>query len=439
MKFLLASSPFLGHVNPVLNVGKTLAQAGHEVVFTSASEFRAAAEACGLRFIVAPPGAAEDMSDIDASFPERKSIPPGPQQLLFDFEKMFCDPIAARYAGLLSILETFPADAIAADSLYGGTFPFLLKKGLNRPAIVHIGFSSFAYHRDDSAPWGPGLPPVQTNSPEGEQYRLIAAEIDAEVWNPIRTYIDDILLQLDADPLPLSFWDSAIALPDLYMHSGSPSVEIPRKDLPESVHCIGVLPSFTNGKLPESAEKLIGTGKKLVVVTQGTVSNIDLTQLLEPTLEALSGREDLVVVATTGGRNLSVLHCQIPENAAVLQYLPLDELMKHASVLVTNGGYGTVCRAFALGVPMVVAGKSEDKAEVAMHVANAGIGINLQTDRPTPAMILESVETLLTTDTYRSHARAVADELAGIDASKNVVRLVEKAVLTRNNLTLANA
>ncbi|WP_345944996.1 nucleotide disphospho-sugar-binding domain-containing protein [Granulicella sp. dw_53] len=175
-----------------------------------------------------------------------------------------------------------------------------------------------------------------------------------------------------------------------------------------------------------------------MVVTQGTVSNIDLTQLVEPSLEALSGQEDLILVATTGGRNLSAVHCEIPENAAVLQYLPLDELMKHAAVLVTNGGYGTVCRAFALGVPMVVAGKSEDKAEVAMHMSNAGIGINLQTDRPTTTSILEAVETILSTDTYRSRSRAVADELAGIDASKNVARLVEETVLAKTGQALAN-
>ncbi|WP_213803147.1 hypothetical protein [Granulicella sp. dw_53] len=261
MKFLLASTPLIGHVNPVLNVGKILVQAGHEVVFTSTEGFRAAAEESGLRFIVAPPGAAEDMSDIDASFPERKALPPGPQQILFDVQKIFCDPVPARYAGLLSILQTFPANAIVVDSLYGGTLPFLLKKGVNGPAIVHLGIGSFMYHRDDSAPFGPGLPPVQPGSLEDEQYKLIAAVIDAEVWNPGRAYMDDILRQLGAAPLPLSFWDSVIALPDLYVQPGSPSVEIPRRDLPDSVHRVGALPSFTNGKLPESIEKLIGTGK----------------------------------------------------------------------------------------------------------------------------------------------------------------------------------
>jgi UDP:flavonoid glycosyltransferase YjiC (YdhE family) len=439
MKFLLASTPLVGHVNPVLNVGRILASAGHEVVFTCAPEYRAAAEACGLKFATAPVGAAEDMSDIDASFPERKSIPPGPQQILFDVKKLFCDPVEARYKGLLSILETFPADAILVDCLYSGTLPFLLNREAKRPAIAHLGIAAFMYHRDDFAPFGPGFPPVEPDSPEAQRYKSVADAMSAELWSPAKTYMNEILRKLGADPLPMSYLDSVIALPDVYMQPGSPSVEIPRKDLPESVHCIGVLPSFTKGALPESAAKLVHTGKKLVVVTQGTLSNIDLTQLLEPALAAFAGREDLVVVATTGGRSLSVLQSEVPENAAVLQYLPLDELMKYASVLVTNGGYGTVSRSFALGVPMVVAGKSEDKAEVAMHVANAGIGINLQTDRATPAAIREAVDAILTTDTYRRRSRAVAAELAGIDAVENILRLMEEAVLAKRRPVYANA
>jgi UDP:flavonoid glycosyltransferase YjiC (YdhE family) len=431
MKFLLASTPLIGHVNPVINVGKMLVEAGHEVVFTSASEFRVPAEEYGLRFVASQAEAATCMSNIDTLFPERQSLRPGPQQMLFAVKKIFCDPIEARYADLLSILETFPADVIVVDCSYGGTLSFLLNKGEKRPAIVHVGIGAFPYHRDDCAPFGPGLPPVQPNSPESEQYRALASAIDSEVWSPAGEYVADILRRLGADPLPMSYLDSLVALPDVYVQPGSPSVEIPRKDLPKSVHCIGVLPSLTQGVLPESAERLIQTGKTVIVVAQDAVSHVDLTQLLEPTLEACSKRKDLVVVATTSGRSRSMLRCEIPENAVVLHDLPIDELLKYATVLVINGSYGTVCRSLFLGVPMVIAGKSEDKAEVAMHVANANIGINLLTGRPTPAAIREAIDTILKTDTYRNRSRAVAEELAGIDTRKTVVHLLEQAVLAR--------
>jgi UDP:flavonoid glycosyltransferase YjiC (YdhE family) len=192
---------------------------------------------------------------------------------------------------------------------------------------------------------------------------------------------------------------------------------------------VGVLPSFTQGVLPESAERLVLSGKRLIVVAQEAVSNLDLTQLLELTLEACSGRKDLVVVATTRGGSLSMLHCNMPENAIELHDRPLDELLRYAAVLVTNGSYGTVCRSLFFGVPMVIAYKSEDKAEVAVHIANASIGINLLTDRPTPAEIREAIDAILDTDTYRTRARTLADELANLGSSETVVLQMEKTAL----------
>ena len=47
--------------------------------------------------------------------------------------------------------------------------------------------------------------------------------------------------------------------------------------------------------------------------------------------------------------------------------------------MVTNGGYGAVQRALIAGVPLVVAGNTEDKPEVAARVECFGAGVNLRT------------------------------------------------------------
>ena len=52
--------------------------------------------------------------------------------------------------------------------------------------------------------------------------------------------------------------------------------------------------------------------------------------------------------------------------------------------MVTNGGYGGVQIALSYGVPLVVAGTTEDKPEVAARVAWSGAGINLKTATPAP-------------------------------------------------------
>ena len=69
------------------------------------------------------------------------------------------------------------------------------------------------------------------------------------------------------------------------------------------------------------------------------------------------------------------------------RFIPHDRLLPHVDVMVTNGGYGGVQQALANGVPLVVAGDSEDKPEVAARVHWSGTGVNLRTGRPSPAMV----------------------------------------------------
>jgi UDP:flavonoid glycosyltransferase YjiC (YdhE family) len=174
----------------------------------------------------------------------------------------------------------------------------------------------------------------------------------------------------------------------------------------------------------------------IIAVTQGTLANHELDQVLQPTFDALADRDDLVVIGTTGGRSVSTLGRALPKNAMVFSYLPWDDVLEHASVFVTNGGYGSVSRALGLGLPIVVAGKGEDKADVAMRVAYAGVGIDLRTDRPTPEALQNAIDAVLKQrSSYKLRAREIADELARIDTPTKIVELLQAAVDARRSVT----
>ncbi|MBN8840324.1 MAG: hypothetical protein J0I25_08990, partial [Sphingomonadales bacterium] len=76
-------------------------------------------------------------------------------------------------------------------------------------------------------------------------------------------------------------------------------------------------------------------------------------------------------------------------------------------VLVTNGGYGGVHYALEHGVPIVVAGRTEDKAEVSARIAWSGVGIDLRSDRPKPRQVGRAVRALLADPRYRERAAAI--------------------------------
>ena len=208
-----------------------------------------------------------------------------------------------------------------------------------------------------------------------------------------------LLDHMNSRRLPTFILDSGL-LADRYIAPTVPEFDYPRSDLPTNVRYVGAVhPGPSQGfRRPPWWSELDGD-RPVVHVTQGTIDNADLGRLLEPTIEALGG-EDVIVVATTGGRDVSELKVPLPMNTYVAEMIPHDLLLPKVDVMVTNGGYGAVQRALSMGVPLVVAGNTEDKPEVAARVAWAGAGVNLKTGTPRPGAVRAAVRRVLSDGRY---------------------------------------
>jgi MGT family glycosyltransferase len=153
--------------------------------------------------------------------------------------------------------------------------------------------------------------------------------------------------------------------------------------------------------------------RKVVLVTQGTIANRDFDELIRPTLVALEAM-DAVVVAVTGRADADI--GTVPANAHVADFIPFDELLPHVDVFVTNGGYGGIQQALRHGVPLVLAGETEDKIEVTARVAHTGAAINLRTGRPHAMTLRTAVQAVLSDPRYGRSARRLQAEYAKHDA-----------------------
>jgi UDP:flavonoid glycosyltransferase YjiC (YdhE family) len=216
-----------------------------------------------------------------------------------------------------------------------------------------------------------------------------------------------------------------ILLPDLYLQLTARAFEYPRAEMLDSIRFVGPLlpPPSADSRPPPWWDDVDKAGS-IVLVTQGTVANEDLGRLVGPTLTALAN-EDLTVIASTGGPPVESIPVALPPNARAGTFLPFDRLLPKVSVVVTNGGYGAVTHALSLGVPLVVAGDSEEKPEVAARVAWAGAGINLGTGRPSVSQIREAVGAVLTKPQYRQRAQALSAAFARHNARDEIAELVE--------------
>jgi UDP:flavonoid glycosyltransferase YjiC (YdhE family) len=158
-----------------------------------------------------------------------------------------------------------------------------------------------------------------------------------------------------------------------------------------------------------------------MVVTQGALANRDLSQLVEPALTGLAGQDVTVVAAL--GREAGALSVPVPPNARVAEFIPFDVLLPKASAYITNGGFGGTQQAIAAGVPVIVAGLTEDKPAVAARVAYHGLGIDLHTGTPAPEDIAAAAETVLKDTTMHDSVRKLAQVYAAHDALSEIERL----------------
>jgi MGT family glycosyltransferase len=418
MKILIASVAAAGHLNPLLSIAALLVESGHDVAVQVHEDLRATVEAAGHRFLSEIPNAQTSPPYFLENYPERMQKSPGMEMIGYDLAHFFARNIAAWSASLKMALYDFQADLILADSTYWGTLPMLVGPRDKRPAIAHLGISVVNVASGKNIPIRPGETPEQRDAELQRRERF--------VLQPVQQAVNAALASLGCPALPCPILEAVTELCDLYLHPGIESFEYP--DANSKVQYIGALPMPAGqSTLPEWWQHLDRT-KRLVLVTQGTAANRDFSQVVAPALVALGGREDVIIIVTTGGQPVESIPVAIPSDARIASFLPYTQIMPEIDLLITNGGYGTVNMAISHGIPIISAGLTEDKEEVSAHVQWSGAGIDLRTNQATPEAIRHAVNEILTQPAYRERAKRLAREFATHDVKAELLGLIERCV-----------
>jgi len=419
MKVLFAASPVVGHVNPLLVAARVLQNAGHETALYTGTQFREKIKSARVQFFPLPADVDYDMRKVDAAFPERARYAPGPEKLLFDLKRVFVDAMPSQFEGLQSALRQFPADLVVHETAFCGVLPLLLGPRSLRPWSAYLGITTLQLPREDGLPFGPGLPPAK-DAAQREQYREIARDMADAVSNPVREHANRILSDLGVPGLTAPLLESMAMLADVILQPCVPGFEFPLRRPPQKLHYIGALMPEGSGDVPPQLREAREAGRTVILVSQGTIANADLGQLVAPVIRAFGDRDDVLLLVTTGGRPLEAIPCRLPANTVASQHLDFSKVLPYVDVLVTFGGYGTVTQALNFGVPMVVAGLSEDKPENGARVAWTGSGIYLRTDNPTIHQVRSAVEYILCEPKYRACAQKMALEFRTFNAAREI-------------------
>lgn len=421
-RIVIGTFPHAGHTNPMLPLAQGLVARGHEVVWNTSAVHRERIEALGARLV--PFEHARDFTEYDPEeFAPGKKLK-GVESLKLALKHVFIDNAPRHMQDLADITRSFQPDLLLIEPAFLGGHWFHEVTGL---PVAILNVLPMELSSRDTAPNGLGLPPDA--SPLGRlRNRALSWAIEHVLFRDVQQHWNAVRVSAG---LPKTGWfQDTAAKCELYMQPTVPSFEYPRSDLIPHAHFIGAMPaSAPRAWMPPAWWNELDGSRPVVHVTQGTVAN-GTPSLIVPTLAGLAD-EDVLVVVTTGGRPIEDMQLgPLPANARVSTFLSYPELLPRTTVMVTNGGYGGTQQALSYGIPLVVAGTTEDKPEVAARVAWSGVGINLKTDAPTPVQVRDAVRVLIHDRRYRERAAALQAEYARYDAVANGVALVERLLAT---------
>lgn len=407
---LLAATATPGHVNPMLAAARLLVAQGHRVLMLCGALFEQRIRAAGADFVPFAPEVDFDYRALERHFPERASLS-GTAQMALALKRFFAAPMARHDSHLRALIAAEKVDLLLVENGFYGVLPLLQQGDGRHLPILMLGVNPVSFSSPDAIFYGPRIPPELRRS-LGELPWL--DEPTRQLQREVQQSFDAALAEAGAPPLTAPFTDVMVTAPDAFLQLSCAGFEYERPELEGVIRYVGpLLPPRMELTPPPWWERL--DERPLVIVSQGTLANVDLGQLLIPAMQGLAG-DELQLLLTTGGRDPARLGAAVPANAIVTEHVPFELALPRAAVLVTNGGYGSVQAALAHGVPLVVAGTGEDKAEVATRVAWSGAGINLHSNEPTADAVAAAVRKLVHEPRYRARARLLADEMAALDA-----------------------
>jgi UDP:flavonoid glycosyltransferase YjiC (YdhE family) len=112
----------------------------------------------------------------------------------------------------------------------------------------------------------------------------------------------------------------------------------------------------------------------------------------------------------------------------MLDKLQYHEIMPFTDIFITNGGFGGVQLALSYGVPLIIAGRTDDKGEVAARIAWSKCGINLKTSSPSPRSICRAVQKILSGKKIKLRAQEIKNFIKKENAPEFACELLEELI-----------
>ncbi|WP_207503592.1 glycosyltransferase [Telluribacter humicola] len=422
LRILFATIPADTHFGPLTNLAVQLSDLGYDVRWYAGGHYGEKVTRLGLHHYPFVKARTVDRDNLKTLFPERSRIKGTIAKLRFDYKELSLLRAPEFVEDLKDIYADWPYDLIVHDADFlGGDF---LREILPVKTVA-IGVAPLA-ESDPSLPaYGLGKQPARSLPGRWMQH-LMRYVVQQVRLKPIDDLYNKLRQQQGLPKAQEFVFDAVIHHADLYLQSGVPGFEYPRRHISLNIRFVGAILPYTRGRKRAYEHTFRALqARRVVLVTQETTEK-DIEKLLVPTLKAYREEPSTLVIATTGGYGTEELRNRFPQDNFIIEdHIDFDTVMPYVSVFVTNGGYSGVMQALKHNLPIVVAGINDGRNEIAARIEYCKAGINLNTEKPKTVHIWQAIDQVLTDGTYRRNVRKLGRELGTYNANKLATHYIE--------------
>ncbi len=419
-KILTLIAPVDGHFNPFIPIIHKFADQGHQIACMTGVNYQKRVEKMGATFYPLPEKWDPKDQELMNMFPELKKLK-GVSQIKFYLKHILLEQAPEVLEVLKKLLISFPADVVMSDS-------FMIAGGwmseLGGPPNVRLSVLPLALPDKSLPPYGLGMLPTKSSFSK-LKIKLLHFFFEHIVFRDVTKYTDEIRQKTKLTPYGKNTLKKSFEIPNLILHASIPQFEFPVEKYPENLKFIGSIKTHPveDYEKPQWWSMITESNQPVILINQGTISN-NYRDLILPAIEGLKGEDAQVITVPVKEGEIE----DMPENVHAEPYIPFGNLLPFVDIMVTNGGFGGTQNALAQGIPVIIAGATEDKMEVAARVEQTGAGINLRKQRPTPEDIKLAVQKVIDDPSYKKKAEQLREIYATFDAPTLAVELIKDLI-----------
>ena len=419
MRVILSNIGTFGDINPLIAISLELKRRGHTPVMAVPAVFEPKIRPLGIEFhAVRPDIDPTNTTLIGMIYDVKKGTERGLRDFLFPVLRQTYDDL------LDAATKPARADLLLLGELnYAG--PLVAEvTGIPWASYVLAPLSFFSAFDPPVLPMYPHLAQADKRVPGmGRAIKRLARFVSRKWPQPIYDLRAELGLERGTNPL----FDAKHS-PYLVLALFSRVLGVEQKDWPGHTKITGFCfydSDAGNAALPKHLEDFLKAGPAPVVFTLGSAAVLAAGRFYEFSAKAvmkLGVRAVLLIGSDARNRPPQAL----PETICVAEYAPFSALFKRATMVVHQGGVGTVAQCLRAGKPMLIMPYSHDQPDNGRRMRRLGVARVIQRGNYTPLRVARKLQAMLEEPLFAERATEVADSIEHEDGVRSACNALEE-------------